>query len=765
MTIRRLLLAATALGLVTMPVAPALAQAAPPAAPAQAQAQAQAQVPAQQRPNMLVWMLDDVGFAQLSSFGGLIETPNIDRVAAMGLRYSNYHTAPICSASRAAILTGRNPHTVHMGGHAAAELPYPGYDSRIPASAGTLAANLKAAGYATFALGKWDHLPSEEMGPAGPFRFWPAGQGFDRFYGFLAADTDNFNPVLVRDTSPVARPEDGAYHLNHDLADQAIAMIGSRASRDPAPPFFLYFATGTAHAPHHAPADWIARYKGRFDGGWDKARAAILARQIAAGLMPKGTKLAPRPEGMPAWDSLSPDAQRLYARQMEVFAASLGYADAQFGRVLDALEASGELDNTVVVVTSDNGASAEGAPDGTHNESLFVNAKYPSVAENLPFLESWGGPRTYPHYAMGWAVAGNTPLRNYKQTAHQGGTRVPLVMAWPRGIAARGEVRGQFVDVADIAPTLLDLARVPLAATINNVRQQPMDGQSFAPTLSDPAAPSPSQAQYFEMYGNKSLWSGGWSIVTSHRMKTWDMTLATPPNEPWELYHTDKDPGQTVNLAARYPAKVEELARLFDEQARAFNVYPISNMSEARPYNANRLREEMARRGGKWRFPVPVSRIAERAGPPVTALPFRVRAKLDLKGGASGPVLALGGKLGGMALFLDQGVPVFMVRDLAGQPVRFAASAPLPGGATELELDLDRKPGAGLEPVPVTVTLRANGQQLASSAAQVSIAPAFGVAETLDIGVDWGSAVADSYQAGVPFPGWIGPVEIDFNRP
>lgn len=755
---RSLMLTASALAIVGAAPLPAIAQSAATTSPAPVQA------PAQQRPNVLLWMLDDVGFAQLSSYGGLVETPNIDRVARMGLRYSNYHTAPICSASRAAILTGRNPHTVHMGGHAAAALPYPGYDAKIPASAGTIAANLKSAGYATFALGKWDHLPSEEAVPAGPFRLWPTGQGFDRFYGYLAADTDNWNPVLVRDTSPVAKPDAPGYHLNHDLADQAIAMIASLASRSPAPPFFLYFATGTAHAPHHAPPEWIAKYKGRFDGGWDKAREAILQRQIAAGLMPKGTKLAPRPEGMPAWDSLSPDAKRLYAHQMEVFAASLAYADAQFGRVLDALEASGELDNTVVVVTSDNGASAEGAANGTHNEILFANGYFPSVAENLPHLDNWGGPQTYPHYAMGWAVAGNTPLRYYKQTAHEGGTRVPLVVAWPRGIAARGEIRGQFVDVADVAPTLLDLTGVPLAATINNVAQQPMDGHSFAQTLADPAAPAPDNAQYFEMYGNKGLWSGGWTIVTTHRTKTWDMTLATPPNEAWELYNTDKDPGQTVNLAAKNPEKVAELARLFEAQATAFNVNPVSNMSESRPYAAQKTREEMARRGGIWRYTGPVSRIAERAGPPLTSMPFRLKARLDLHGGESGPIMALGGKLGGIALFLDKGVPVFMVRDLSGKPVRFAATAPLPKGVTELELDLDRKPGAGLDPVPVTVTLRANGQQIASERAEVSIAPAFGVAETLDLGIDWGSAVGDSYQAATPFPGGIGPVEIDFNR-
>ena len=719
----------------------------------------------QQRPNMLVWMLDDVGFAQLSSYGGLVETPNIDRVARMGLRYSNYHTAPICSASRAAMLTGRNPHTVHMGGHAAAALPHPGYDGKIPAEAGTVAANLHAAGYATFALGKWDHLPSDEMTPAGPFHHWPTGQGFDRFYGFLAADTDNWQPSLIRDASPVATPETPGYHLNRDLADQAIAMIGSRAARSPQPPFFLYFATGTAHAPHHAPADWIARFKGKFDQGWDKAREQILARQIAAGLMPKGTKLAPRPEGMPAWDSLSADEKRLYARQMEVFAASLVYADAQFGRVLDALEASGQLDNTIVLVTSDNGASAEGARDGTYNEALFANGRFPSAAENLPFLDQWGGPHTYPHYSFGWAVAGNTPLRYYKQTAHEGGTRVPLVVAWPNGIAARGEVRGQFVDVADITPTLLDLAGVANAEVINDRRQSPMDGHSFAYTLGDNAAPDRTEAQYFEMYGNKGLWSRGWTIATTHRTRTWDMTLATPPNEPWELYHTDKDPGQATDLARRNPEKVAELARLFDEQARRFNVYPIGNMSDSRPYAVQLMRAEMARRGGRWVYSGPVSHIAERAAPPVTAMPFRLLASLNLpEGTETGPVMAQGGALGGMALYLDKGVPKFVLRDFDGKALTFAASKPLPRGASKLELQLDRTPASGTEPAAVTITIRANGEVVANGSKAWTMPLAFGIAETFDLGIDWGSAAGEAYRAGTPFPGTLGPVEIDFNR-
>ncbi|RYD97585.1 MAG: arylsulfatase, partial [Sphingomonadales bacterium] len=534
---------------------PALADpqsATPRAAPA-------APAPSQQRPNVLVWLMDDVGFAQVSCFGGLVETPNIDRVAAMGLRYSNYHTAPICSASRAALLTGRMPHSVHIGGHATAARDFPGYDAHIPAGAGTIAANLHAAGYTTYAVGKWDHLPNADVSTAGPFNYWATGQGFDRFYGFLSADTDNWEPQLVRDLTPIGRPQTSGYHLSADMADQAIAMIQARGAADPQRPFFLYWATGAAHAPHHAPAEWIARYKGKFDQGWDKVRETILQRQIARGVVPKGTRLAALPEEMPRWDSLSREERQLYARQMEAFAASLSYADAQFGRMLDALAAAGELDNTIVVVTSDNGASAEGGPNGLYNEAAVTGAGL-TVADNLAFLDRWGAPGTYPHYAYGWAVAGNTPFRYYKQTTHEGGTHVPLVVAWPRGIAARGELRGQFAHVSDIAPTLLAATGVPLAQTVNNVPQVPMEGQSLAATFASARAPGHEGPQYVELYGNKGLWQDGWQIVTSHRYRTWDWQTAKTFDEPWELYDLRTDPGQNTNLAVKYPERVAAMA-------------------------------------------------------------------------------------------------------------------------------------------------------------------------------------------------------------
>lgn len=737
----------------------ALAGAPTPPVPAPAEPASQAQ----QRPNVLVWMMDDVGFAQVSCFGGLVATPNIDRVAAMGLRYSNYHTAPICSAARAAFLTGRMPHSVHIGGHATAARDLPGYDARIPAGAGTIAANLHSAGYTTFALGKWDHLPNAEVSTAGPFNYWATGQGFDRFYGFLAADTNNWDPVLVRDRSPIGRPANPDYHVSADLADQAIAMIGGRGASDPQAPFFMYWATGAAHAPHHAPADWIARYKGKFDQGWDQARAAILKQQKALGLVPKGTRLAPLPEGMPRWDSLSADEKRLYARQMEAFAASLSYADAQFGRILDALEASGGLANTVVVVTSDNGASAEGGPNGLFNEASVTGGAPPSVAQNLAFHYVWGGPRTYPHYAYGWAVAGNTPYRYYKQTTHEGGSRVPLVIAWPKGIAARGELRGQFAHVADIAPTLLAAAGVPLAPVINNVPQVPMEGQSLLRSFASASAPGHEGAQYVELYGNKGLWQDGWQIVTSHRYKTWDWRTPKTFDEPWELYDLGKDPGQTTDLAKKYPDRVAAMAAAFDEQARRYNVYPIHNLSDTAGESAKKAAQDFARRQGKWRYAAPVSNLASMIAPPVSTRGFAMTGKLDLAAtGATAPIFAMGGELGGIGLYLRGGKPVFRMNDLAGNNVEVSAGQALTTGAQEIALQVVRGAPDASGAAPFDVTIRAGGSVLAQETVRFAMPMYLGIPETFDLAADWGSPVLPGYRAGTAFPGRLTGVEFDF---
>jgi len=730
-------------------------------APAAPVPSAQAPAQQQQRPNVLVWMMDDVGFAQLSSFGGLVQTPNIDRVASRGLRYSNYHTAPVCSAARAAFLTGRMPHNVGIGGHAAVARPFPGYSGRIPRSAGTIAENFRLGGYTTLALGKWDHLLAEETTPAGPYTQWPAGQGFERFYGFLSADIDNWHPTLVRDTTPVATPDAPGYHLNHDLADQAIAMIGARRAAPQVRPFFLYWATGTSHAPHHAPAEWIARYKGKFDQGWDKAREDILKAQKRAGVVPRNATLAPRPEGVPAWSELSPAERALFARQMEVFAGSLTYADAQFGRILDSLEAAGELDNTIVVVTSDNGASAEGSRYGMYSEALLGRGRSASLEENLAFAERWGGPESYPHYAMGWAVAGNTPFRYYKQTTYEGGSRVPLVIAWPKGIAAHGELRSQFVHVADLAPTLLDLSGTPLAARVNNADQQPMDGASFTASLADAKAPAARTAQYFEMFGNKGLWQDGWTIVTRHRVKPWEMTTSHPVDEKWELYDLSTDIAQAKDLAAAQPQRVAAMAAEFERQAERYHVNPIGNIVEGMVETQRKAQADFAARGGVWRYPGPVSNIQQTIGPPIAALGFTQAATLDLPAGAAvtGPVFAVGGTLGGMALYLRAGKPVFAVNTLDGRTHEIAASEALPAGTTRLELRFERPRGPGA----ASATITAGGRVLASGAVPADVMSGFGVFELLGVGIDHATPVLRGAQPGGTLAAGISDVVFDFS--
>ncbi|MYM64004.1 arylsulfatase [Pseudomaricurvus sp. HS19] len=717
-------------------------------------------------PNVLVWLMDDVGFAQVSAYGGLVETPNIDRVAANGLAYSNFRATPVCSSSRASLLTGRNPHTVNVGGHAMGPRGLPGYNTLVPRDAGTAAENFRQAGYRTFAIGKWDHGPLSDLNAAGPFTYWPQGQGFDRFYGFLTADTDNFDPVLFENIAPVDIPKQENYHFNKDMADKAIDYINGRSSGLPTPPFYMYWATGTAHAPHHAPADWIAKYKGRFDKGWDAVREEILAKQKALGIVPADTKLPPRPEHMPAWDSLSADAKRLYARQMEVFAASLSYADHEFGRVLDELERRGELDNTIVVITSDNGASAEGGPNGLMNEISFPNSHVPTVAENLAWIDQWGGPETFPHYVFGWAVAGNTPYNYYKQTAWEGGIRVPLVIAWPEGIKARGEWREQFAYIADITPTVLAAAGVEPAKMVNNLPQIPFDGENLVGTFAK-TAETPDRAQYFEMYGNRSLVKGDWKIVASDRTATWDLTTSASVDNAWALYNLKTDPAETINLADQHPDKVAELDAAFEAQAEQFHVNPIDGGGGTRVYMRQIITEDFKTRRGQWVYPRPVARTLEFNAPPIKFMNHTMTADVNLpQGNETGPIYAMGGSLGGMGLYLKDGKPTFIIRGLMGEEVKVTGKA-LSKGDNQLEMTLDLGGGsqAHIEPLAVrniTVTLSSNGNELLNETVQFAMPATMSSSETFDIGRDDGKALTDDYTAETPFPGTIRNVVFDF---
>ena len=708
-------------------------------------------------PNVLVWMIDDLGFAQIGSYGGLVDTPNLDRLAKQGLRYANYHTAPICSASRAAFLTGRNPHTVHVGGHSISAVGFPGQDARVPREAGTVAENLRQAGYITYAIGKWDHRPAEHASAAGPFTYWPSGQGFDRFYGFLNFDTDNFAPQLWSDHQPLPLRTEPNYHLTADMADKAIGYIASRDAAIERPPFFMYWATGAVHAPHHAPDAYLKRYRGRFDMGWDKAREEILRRQKALGLVPADVKMPPRPEGMPAWDSLSADHRRLYARAMEAFAAQLTHADEQFGRILAALEARGELANTLVMVTSDNGASAEGAEDGTFSELYTSNGYFPTVDENLRFYEGWGGPTTYPNYPMGWAVAGNTPFRFYKQSAHEGGSRVPLIVAWPQGIAARGELRSQFHHVSDLTPTILQSARVEPAPEVNGRKQMPFDGLSMTYSYTAPTAPSPKKVQYLEMYGNRAIWADGWKAVIPHRTKTWDFTIQPPiTDNGWELYDTRHDFNEMNDLAASQPARLKRMLALFDQEARRYNVYPLTNTGAAQKSIREASDRAMRARGGLWTYDGPVSNIPERTAPPIHLRSFSMTAKLTSSVPAKGVVMAMGGRLGGMSLYVLDGRPVFGYQSLDQLPSRIAASSRLPAGASELGLEFTRQ---GRESARIRLTV--NGKEVATGEVRGKLSTfLLSATETFDVGSDEGTAPSSDYLGPFPFTGRIEQVQF-----
>lgn len=704
-------------------------------------------------PNVLVWMIDDLGFAQLSSFGGLVQTPNIDRVAAAGLRYSNYHSNAICAASRAAFLTGRNSHSVHMGAHPVMATGFPGYDARVPAEAGTIAENLRQSGYVTYALGKWDHMLDEHQTAAGPFTYWPSGQGFDRFYGFLTADASNYTPALWSDHQPVQVPDDPDYHLTEDMADRAVEWIHSRDAGAEPRPFFMYWATGAMHAPHQAPQAFIDRYHGKFDLGWDKAREQILARQKSLGLVPSDTVLPPRPEGMPAWDSLTKDQQHMYARMMEVFAAQLTHADAEFGRILAALEARGELANTLIMITSDNGASAEGAVEGTYSEHLFSNRRFPTTEENLKFYDIWGGRGTYPHYPIGWAVAGNTPFKYYKQTTYEGGIRVPLVISWPKGILASGEVRAQYHHVTDLVPTILDTAKIRAAKTVNGVRQLPFDGISMKYTYTAGEGSSQKRVQYYETLGNRAIWADGWKAVIPHRMQPWNI-LAEPPvsEKGWELYHTAVDPTEQNNLADSEPKRLRSLVARFNHEARRNHVFPITNPGEAFRAVEKRRIEAVDHRGGEWKFAAPVSRIAGASVPPVLSNSFKAKVRIG-KGQANGVLFAMGHDMGGMSFYLIDGRPIFVFRDVDLTTTRIQGQFPL-HERQDLVLDFQRlEKGAH-------VRLLVDGTEIAEGHIKGSIPRRFSPNETFDVGSDTAGAVSSDYSA--PFPIEGGTIDLVF---
>ena len=543
-------------------------------------------------PNVIFFVLDDVGYGQLSNFGGLVETPVIDSLAKSGLRYTNMHTTALCSPSRGCIITGRNHHSLGLASITETSTGYPGYNGILPFDKGMLSEMLLQKGYNTFCVGKWHLSPPEHETAAGPYDRWPLGRGFERYYGFLGGDTNQWYPELVYDNhsvEPEKRPEEG-YHLSIDLADKAIQFIQDAHVNAPDKPFFLYYATGAGHAPHHVPKEWADKYKGKFDMGWDEYRKIVHQRQIEMGIIPKTTDLSPHDPDVPVWDTLSADAKRLYARMMEVYAGFVSFTDHHFGRVVKFLEEIGELENTLIVVISDNGASSEGGPVGSLNEMCFFNNVAESLEDNVKNIDKLGGVEFFNHYAWGWTNAGNTPFRRWKRETYRGGSTDPCIVSWPKGIKARGEIRSHYAHIIDLVPTVLEALGMEAPTAIRGVTQAPIDGVSFAHTFNDNAAPSRHHTQYFEMFGHRSIYHDGWRAVCPWpgpsfaeaakkgrqfgSVITNEVLLDIERND-WELYHVEEDYAECHNLAAEHRDKVVEMIGRWWAEAGKYNVMPI----------------------------------------------------------------------------------------------------------------------------------------------------------------------------------------------
>ena len=696
-------------------------------------------------PNVIIFLLDDVGFAQVGSFGGLIETPNIDRLADSGLRFNNFHTTALCSPSRASLMAGRNPHSIGLGSHALTAMGFPGYNAIMPESAKSVANYLQEQGYINYALGKWDHTPLYEVSQVGPFDRWPSGEGFQHAYTFMAADVHQFIPVMWNDHTP--EPYRKTYHLDKDLADRAIHWITGHKSIKPDLPFMMLWASGSMHSPHHAPEEYLIKYHGKFDMGWDKAREIIHKNQKRLGVIPKDTKLTERIPEIPAWDSLPDQEKKLYARQMEAFAAQMEHVDYQIGRVVKELERIDELDNTLIFVTADNGASGEGGLAGTFNETYVLNGLQTPLEANLRHYTDWGRENTYVHYHAGWAMAGNTPFRYFKQSEHRGGQHDALVVHWPKGIKAKGEVRSQYHHIADIAPTILEAAGISMPETYHGVKQQPLDGISMLYAFNDAKAPNQKKRQYYEMFGNRAIWVGGWKAVTLHAKRMpWELNVTLPfDQDEWELYNVKEDFSESTNLAQKYPEKLEELKKIFDEEAWKYNVYPLYDDM------IKRLAMQQDRLFGDQKefvyFAPGAVRIAEKSSAPVKGRAHTIVTKIDLKGDEEGVIVAVGGMTGGFSMFIKGGRLFYDYNYLDGVHYTLMSEA-LPEGPTELKFNF-----IATEMFGGKGELYVNGKKVDEVDMPAMHISTYSLAETFDVGRDTGTQVTKLYNDPFPFKG------------
>ena len=640
-------------------------------------------------PNVVVVLLDDVGYAQLGCYGSDIDTPCFDRLAGAGQRFANFHTTALCSPTRACLLTGRNHHSNGMARIVEFAAGFPGYNATIPHENGFLSEILVRNGYATFAVGKWHLTPASQMTMGSPRDKWPLGRGFERFYGFMGGETDQYHPELVYDNhfvEPPRTPEEG-YHLTEDLADQAILFMKDLRATAPDKPFFLWFTPGACHAPHQAPKEFIEPYRGRFDLGWDAWREQVFQRQLDSGLLPAGTRLSERPSWVPAWDGLTDDERHLYGRMMETFAGFLTHTDAQVQRVLDFIEELGEDDDTIVIVMSDNGASAEGGAKGSFNEQYFFNFVPESMEENLRRIDDLGTPRANNHYPWGWAWAGNTPLKRFKRDTHEGGVADPLIVHWPKRFG-EGGTRHEYVHAIDVMPTLLEVIGIEPPSTIGGIEQTPIEGVSFAGSLADPAAPAHHVTQYYEMLGSRALYHDGWKAVVFHPTPfiAYDGSDQSHSfdDDVWELYHVAEDFSEVHDLADEEPEQLQRMKDLWWEEAAKYQVLPLNN--EPVRFADRRWRRE------RYEYHPGIGPLPETIAPNLRNRGFTVAAALTVPeaGAVDGVIVAQGSHAGGYALYL-KGRRLHFAYNFVGTAITVVpASVELPAGEVEARVVLTK---------------------------------------------------------------------------
>lgn len=729
-------------------------------------------------PNVLFVILDDTGFGQLGCFGSPIRTPNLDRLAENGLRYSNMHTTALCSPTRSCILTGRNHHSNGMACITEGSTGYPGSNGYIPFENGFLSEILQQHGYNTYAIGKWHLTPAEQISAAGPYDRWPLGRGFERFYGFLGGETNQYYPELVYDNhqvEPPKSPEEG-YHLTEDLVDKAIQFVADAKQAAPNKPFFLYFAPGAMHAPHHVPREWADRYKGAFDDGWEAYREKAFARQKELGIVPADAVLSRHDPDVKPWAECSAEERRLYARMMEVFAGFLEHTDFHIGRLLDFLGKVGELDNTIIMVLSDNGASSEGGPTGSVNENLFFNNVPESLETNLAAIDEIGGPTTFNHYAWGWTWAGNTPFRRWKRETYRGGISDPFIVHWPAGIKAKNEVRRHFAHAIDMVPTILDALDIEAPTTIRGVTQAPIEGFSLAHTFDDATAAGKHHTQYFEMMGHRSIYHDGWRAVCPWPGPSFTEagaffgkpipadTLTEIDATGWELYHVDEDWAENHNLAAENRARLIEMIATWYVEAGKYNVMPVDGRGVQRFAEE---RPQLTADRSRYTFYPHTQAVPFNAGPRLLNRSHSITAEVEIpEGGAEGVLVSYGGTDGGYTLFVQDGLLQYVQNYVARDYLHVKADKPLTAGRHELrfEFEVTGEPDfAHGKGAAGRAQLYVDGKLTGQSDFPHTTPLSLGLTGGITVGADPGAPVCPFYRAPFEFTGIIHQVTFDLS--